>query len=104
MRPDADNNAILEATIRREIREEVGVEVKELMTYVESKAFKVESTQVIDVVFMCEYHSGEPCAIDPAEVEAVHWLTAQEIYDHPKTPPWIRQSIEKAEQLRLRQL
>jgi len=97
---DVDNDAILETTIRREIREEVGVEVADSMIYVESKAFSVEHVQVIDVVFMCEYRSGEPRAIDPAEVEAVHWLTAQEIYDHPKTPPWIRQSIEKSEQLR----
>ncbi len=92
---------ILEETLRREIREEVGVEVHDEMVYVESKSFVAEGDPVVDVVFLCRYHSGEAVVGDPDEVAAVHWMTAEEIIQHPKTPPWTRQSIELAEKKRI---
>ncbi len=99
---DAGNaDDILEETLRREIREEVGVEVHDEMVYVESKSFVAEGDPVVDVVFLCRYHSGEAIVGDPDEVSAVHWMTADEIIQHPKTPPWTRQSIELAEKKRI---
>jgi 8-oxo-dGTP pyrophosphatase MutT (NUDIX family) len=99
---DAGNaDAILEETLRREIREEVGVELHDEMVYVESKSFVAEGDSVVDVVFLCRYHSGEAVVGDPDEVAAVHWMTADEIIRHPETPPWTRQSIELAEQKRI---
>ena len=94
-------DGILEDTLRREIREEVGVEVHDDMVYVESKSFVAEGDPVVDVVFLCRYHSGEAAVGDPDEVASVHWMTADEILRHPKTPPWTRQSIELAEKKRV---
>ena len=91
---------ILEETLRREIREEVGVEVHDEIVYVESKSFVAEGDPVVDVVFLCRHHSGEAVVGDPDEVDAVHWMTAEGIIRHPKTPPWTRQSIELAEKKR----
>jgi len=98
----ADNTPnVLEETLRRELLEEVGVQVKEGIAYVESNAFVADDgEQVINIVFLCRYKSGTPTAIDPDEVAAVQWLTTQEILNHPKTPPWTRQSIELAERIR----
>lgn len=88
--PDA-----LEETVRREIREEVGVEVDSL-AYVESHVFG-DCPSCLDIVFLCRYVSGTPTAGDPAEVSAVQWMTVQEVLAHPKTPPWIAHSLRLAE-------
>lgn len=95
-------DGILEATLRREILEEVGLQVDTEMIYLESKSFLGDDGQaVVDVVFLCRHASGAPVITDPGELAAIHWLTAQEILTHPKTPAWTGQSIEMAEAKRL---
>jgi 8-oxo-dGTP pyrophosphatase MutT (NUDIX family) len=64
---------VLEETLRREIREETGVEVADEMVYVESHSFVAEGDPVVDVVFLCRYQSGEAIVGDPDEVAAVRW-------------------------------
>jgi 8-oxo-dGTP diphosphatase len=97
----ADNaDDVLEKTLRREIAEEVGLEVHAEMAYVRSSAFVAEGDPVVDAVFLCRWKSGEAVAADPAEVAAVRWLTAAEAIAHPETPPWTRLALELAEQKR----
>ena len=91
--PDA-----LEETLRREIREEVGVEVSDLV-YVESHSFG-SAPPCVDVVFLCRHVSGTPTAVDPAEVGVVQWMTLEEVLAHPKTPPWIARSLTRADEKR----
>jgi 8-oxo-dGTP pyrophosphatase MutT (NUDIX family) len=96
-------DAILENTLRREISEEVGVEVGPLLHYLKSSAFVADDgAPVVDVVFLCEYVGGTPRIADPDEVAAIEWLTAAEVLGHPKAPPWTRLSIEAAERHRER--
>ena len=92
---------VLEETLRREIAEEVGLEVEDEMAYVRSSAFLAEGDAVVDVVFLCRWKSGEALALDPAEVAAVRWMTPAEAIAHPETPPWARLSLELAEEVRL---
>jgi 8-oxo-dGTP diphosphatase len=97
---EADN--VLEETLRREIREEVGIEVHDDMVYVESTAFVADDGRpMVDVVFLCRYRSGEPAIGDPGEVAAVHWMTTEEILAHPRAPSWMRPSIKRMEQERI---
>lgn len=91
----------LEETLRREIAEEVGLEVHEEMAYVRSSAFVAEGRPVVDVVFLCRWRSGQARAADPAEVAAVRWLSPAAALTHPETPSWTRLSLEMAEQVRL---
>ncbi len=96
---DTSDN-VLECALRRELMEEVGVTVGNTLKYVESKSFVTQNgTTVIDIVFLGEYASGEPTVIDPDEVESVQWMTLKEIETHPKTPPWILQSIRLTERM-----
>ncbi len=97
----SSSDDVLEETLRREIAEEVGLEVHAEMAYVRSSAFLAEGDRVVDVVFLCRWQSGEAVAADPAEVAAVHWMTATEAIAHPETPPWTRLSLELAERVRL---
>lgn len=92
---------VLEETLRREIAEEVGLEVHAEMAYLRSSAFVAEGDRVVDVVFLCRWKSGEAVAADPAEVAAVRWMTAAEAIAHPETPPWTRLALALAEKVRL---
>jgi len=94
-----DGDDVLERTLRREVFEEVGLEVGEV-TYLESKSFVADDGEVVvDVVFLCAYISGEPCAVNAEEAAEVRWLSAADILAHPRTLPWIRQSVERAERV-----
>lgn len=97
---EGDSIDILERTLRRELFEEVGVKVKEKMDYVRNTSFKLDDgSEVIDIVFLCEFEEGEPFAKSPEEVEVVYWLTADELAAHPRTPIWLSDSIKAAEKL-----
>lgn len=94
-----ESDDVLEETLRREIAEEVGLEVEDQMAYLRSSAFLADGEPVVDVVFLCRWKSGEAVAADPAEVAAVRWMTAAEAIAHAETPPWTRLSLELAEKV-----
>jgi len=97
---DAGNTAnILEETLQREIMEEVGVEVSD-MIYVHSTAFVAEDEPVVDVVFICRWSGGEATIRDSNEVAEIRWLNANEVLTNPDTPDWTRNSIRRAEKMR----
>ncbi len=97
-----DETGVLEETLRREVLEETGVAVG-AMAYVRSSRFSMDrGTSVVDVAFLCQYHSGEAHAADPEEVAGVEWLTANEIDAHPKAQPWTQATVQTAEKLRLK--
>jgi 8-oxo-dGTP diphosphatase len=92
----ADPDA-LESTARRELMEEVGLDVGiNSLVYVESHTFLIASGTVLDIVMMTETATGEPVARDPAEVAEVLWLTEREIMDDPRVQPWTRESLRRA--------
>jgi 8-oxo-dGTP diphosphatase len=100
MEPDAGLDAI-EETLRRELREEVAVEVGSEIVYVESHVFEVDGAPVLDVVVLCRWAAGEPFPAAPDEVAAVGWRTAEELLADPATPPWTAASLRRAEAIRL---
>jgi NADH pyrophosphatase NudC (nudix superfamily) len=95
---EGNSTDVLERTVRREIHEEVGITVKANLTYIQSTSFIADdNSPVIDVVFLCEYDSGEAHARSLDEVENVFWMTYEEIIHHPKSPPWLKGSIKRVE-------
>lgn len=97
-----DQDSVLEETLKREIAEEVGIEIFDNPIYVESKAFPIaQGNPVIDIVFFCRYKSGIAKGISPDEVSEVHWYTTQEIFDDEKAPHYLKESIRKANYIRL---
>jgi 8-oxo-dGTP diphosphatase len=88
----------LEAALLREIFEETGVEAGNPV-YLESKWFCTDDGErVVDIIFLCDYLSGDAAARDADEITEVLWLTAAEVAAHPKAPPWTRQSLDTAAQ------
>lgn len=96
-------NDVLEETLKREIMEEVGIQVSEKLHYVESKSFILDKGQVvIDIIFLCKYQSGEPKSMSADEVSGVYWMSSSEIFENICTPIWLKESIEKVESIRLK--
>lgn len=100
---EGDSQNILERTLRRELFEEVGVEVKESIQYVRNTSFVLANgKEVVDIVFLCEFDQGEPYAKSPDEVESIHWMTTDEIINHEEIQYYLRDSILAADVLRKR--
>jgi len=88
---------ILERTVKREVDEEVGVKIKDAVAFVYSSSFVTDDGRnVINMVFLCEYDTGTAHSKSPDEVEAVYWMTFDEIMDHPAAPPWTKESLRRA--------
>lgn len=88
---------ILEETARREVREEVGVEVADEITYLGSSLFVTAAgVPVVNVVMLCRYRAGTAAPVAADEFSSVAWLTAAEVAAHPLAPPWTRSSIALA--------
>lgn len=94
-------DGILENTVRREIREEVGIDVAEV-SYVLSRSFVVgDQTPVAYMLFLCLYRAGEVQISDPGEVADALWLAPDAILQHPNCPPWLAGDLEKIETHRI---
>ncbi|RED52909.1 NUDIX hydrolase [Cohnella lupini] len=97
---EGNSKNILERSIKRELFEEVGVKVKEKIRFVRDTSFSLDNgSEVIDIVFLCEFEEGEPFAKSPDEVDAVYWMTTDEITNHLRAPIWLKESIQEAEAL-----
>lgn len=65
---EGDSIDILERTVKREIFEEVGIEIKDTVHYVQSTSFVTDKgVNVVDIVFLCEYATGEAYPNSPNE-------------------------------------
>ncbi|MDF2536704.1 MAG: hydrolase [Bacillales bacterium] len=97
---EGNSSDILERTVKREILEEVGVKVKDRLNYIHSTTFVTDTgDNVMDIVFLCEYESGEAFPKSPEEVEKVLWLTTEEVLNHPNSPIYLKESIKHTETL-----
>ncbi|MEK5068705.1 NUDIX hydrolase [Sporosarcina sp. FSL K6-1508] len=96
---EGTSSDILERTLKREITEEVGIEVSNLR-YVNSSSFVTDSgINVVDIVFLCDHESGEAFAKSPDEVDDVIWMTTQQILSNSNLPIYLKENIKLAEKL-----
>lgn len=86
-----------EATARRELREEVGIEVGGV-EYVCSSTFADDrGTRCCNVVMLCEHAGGEAHPRASDEVAAVRWLTPDEIATHEDAPAFLSAYVDRVE-------
>ena len=98
----ADVPNILEATARREVAEEIGVDISGVtLTYVESGYFTSDDGDpVINITFAGPLPAdARPFAASPEEVAGIVWLTAAEAEADPACPPWTLRALRRAEPL-----
>ncbi|MGC5014273.1 NUDIX hydrolase [Streptosporangium sp. DT93] len=89
---------VLEETARREVLEEVGVDLTGVeLTYAGSGFFVTDDGDpVINVVFSGPMPDhGRPAAASPEEVAEVIWLTVAEAGADPACPPWLLRTLRR---------
>ncbi|MFZ2886423.1 MAG: NUDIX domain-containing protein [Minisyncoccia bacterium] len=87
---------VLENAVKREVLEEVGIEV-DVEKYVCSNCFTSDKgNTVVDIIFLCKHASGEAQPLDPDEVSAVEWMTKDEIENNTDIPPWVQNGFKAA--------
>ena len=95
------SSEVLERTIIREVKEEVGLVVKGRPRYIQSTSFVTDTgLHVVNVSFLCEDVEGEAYAASSDEVDAVYWMTPEEVYTHAKSLDYLKDSVGEAEALR----
>ncbi len=98
--PDPAAANVLEETARREVREEVGLDLDDPIVYVESHTFAIGEEIVLDVVMLARSPSGDPYVAAPDEVAGIEWLPFEALRDDPRTQPWTRDSLVLIERKR----
>ena len=96
VRPEPD---VLEATARREILEETGLDLSgSRLDYLESEFFLTGSAEPqVTVTFVAPAPPGiGPQVAAPAELAEVGWWTADEAAADPRCPEWLPGLLDRA--------
>lgn len=96
---DDSSLSVLEETIKREVYEEIGIELGSDLEYVHSTTFKAGEVQVLDVVFLSRSFKGRPYIKSEDEIAEITWMTYDEVQDFTEIPPWTKKSVGMTEKL-----
>jgi len=82
---------VLEDNLKRELREEVGIEIEENMILLNNHTYQAKKFQVLRIVFWCQWESGKALALE--DTEAVKWESLEELEENSELPEWIRKEL-----------
>ncbi len=90
---------VLEVTARREVVEEVGIDLSQVpLTYLESEFFITSGGErQITVTFTAPAPPGDEAYVNaPAELAEVGWWTLDDLEADPRCPPWLPDLLRRA--------
>lgn len=96
---DTPTAQVLEATARREVAEETGLDLTAVpLTYLESEFFVTEQGErQVTVTFVAQSPAGAAVAVTaPAELSEVGWWTREQAAADPRCPPWLPDLLDRA--------
>lgn len=96
---DAPATGVLEETGRREVAEEVGLDLTGVpLTYLESEYFVTDGGErQVTVTFLASAPAGQQPRAEVAEVSQVGWYTADQAAADPRCPPWLPDLLRRAD-------
>lgn len=97
---DGAGDDVLVATVRREVREEVGVDLDEVVYVASSRFVDDGGTPVVNAVFLARHAGGTPTVREPAEVASVDWYAPEALQSHDAVPPFTREYVAAADRRR----
>lgn len=69
---------VIERTLRKEIKEEVGVEIEDKLVYLKSSSFiRVDKAPVVAILFLCKWNSGKAKPLEDSIKTA--WIDIRDI-------------------------
>lgn len=90
----ADVGESLEATVLREVKEEVGIDVRRIRYYA-SQPWSLSGSMMIGYVAEADDH--QPIVVDEAEIAEAAWFRRGELPDHPTAVSIAGEMIDKFE-------
>lgn len=96
---DAPAAGVLEATGRREVAEEVGLDLAGVpLRYLESEYFVTEAGErQVTVTFLAPAPPGQEPRAEAVEVTEVGWYTADQAAADPRCPDWLPDLLRRAD-------
>ena len=99
---DGDEQSdILRAAVKREVLEEVGIDLKDPISYIRSSYFvDGKGRPVVHTLFYCKLFLTSP-QVTPLldEVPEHYWMTQKEVDQAPNAPEWIKKYLALVEML-----
>jgi len=93
---------ILQKTLKREIKEEVGVDIEDYVELIYNNSFfRVDGAHVVSLIFLCRHKSGEAEPLD--ETSEIKWLTLDELKNFNEAENFLKDEIDRLDQ-RMRSL
>jgi 8-oxo-dGTP pyrophosphatase MutT (NUDIX family) len=96
---DAPTADVLEGTGRREVAEEVGLDLTGVpLTYLESEYFVTEGGErQVTVTFLAPVPVAQEPQADASELTEVGWYTADQAAADPRCPEWLPDLLRRAD-------
>ena len=89
---------ILEKTLKREVMEEVGIEIEDEIALVENEGFtRVSGHHVVGLTFLCKWKKGVAKPLE--DQEEVRWFTKEELKNFAELPPYFKPRVKKLLQI-----
>ena len=97
---DAPAAGVLEATGRREVAEEVGLDLTGVpLSYLESEYFVTEGGErQVTVTFLAAAPTGQKPRADASELTEIGWYTPEQAAADPRCPDWLPGLLSRADQ------
>lgn len=89
-----EGNGIILKTLKKEIKEEVGLEIEDDIKLIWDEGFyRVSGHHVVGLTFLCKWKSGIAKALE--DQEQVKWFTKKELKNFPDLPDYFRKRLDK---------
>ena len=93
-----DEKDIIEKTLKREVMEEVGIEIEDEITFVGDEGFfRVSGHHVVGMTFLCKWKKGRAKPLEGQE--EVKWFTKKELQSFSGLPVYFKPRVQKLLQI-----
>ncbi|SRR3990172_9833014 len=87
-----EGRGILESTLKREVMEEVGIEIEDEVILIENDGFtRVSGHHVVGLTFLCKWKSGKAKPLE--DQEEVRWFTKEELKNFSELPDYFKPRV-----------
>jgi len=91
---EIEEPCILQKTLKKEIKEEVGIEISDDIELLYNNSFKrVDGAHVVMLTFLCHYKSGEAKPIE--DTSEVKWFSIEELKNFKEAENFLKIEIKE---------